>query len=206
DLPLGEPSQSDPYWKSMRGWENQETVNMFISYVQKVVSELKDLVDLWITINEPLGVILGGYMAGIYPPGFFLNGKRAKKALHNLIEAHVGAYNTISDIDDEDADGDGISKQVGFAHLMVVAKPVINNSIFNRGTNIEAAKRFSYFMNDYFINAVTKGVEDINYLNTKRIGEEDSKDFLMHNEWKDKTDFIGINYYRSLYIFRSIIA
>ena len=207
DLPLGEPSSSDPYWKSMRGWENQETVDMFTKYVEKVVSELKDQVDFWITINEPLGVILAGYMAGIFPPGFFLNGKRAKKALHNLIEAHVRAYNTISVTDDVDADGDGVSKQVGFAHLMVVTKPAIPNSIFTRqNTNIEAAKRFSYFMNDYFINAVTKGVEDINYLNTKKMYEQGSKDFIIHDEWKNKTDFIGINYYRSLYIFRSMIA
>ena len=207
DLPLGEPYILDPYWKSMRGWENKETVDMFITYVEKVVSELKKQVDFWITINEPLGIILAGYMAGIFPPGFFLNGKRAKKALHNLIEAHVGAYNTITSIDDIDADGDGISKQVGFAHLMVVTKPALPDSIFTReDTNIEATKRFSYFMNDYFINAVTKGVEDINYLNTKKIYEKNSKEFLVHDEWKNKTDFIGINYYRSLYIFRSIIA
>jgi hypothetical protein len=51
--------------------------------------------------------------------GFFLDGRRAKVALHNLIEAHVGAYDKITELDDIDADGDGISKRVGFGHLML---------------------------------------------------------------------------------------
>ena len=42
-----------------------------------------------------------------------------------------------------------------------------------------AAKRFDYFVNDYFINAITKGYEDVNYLNTLEIGNKYNKDFLI---------------------------
>src|SRR5438093_10041767 len=84
DLPLDDPPSSDPYWKSLRGWENNETIHEFVNFVQKVVSELKDLVDYWITISEPVASIIGGgYLAGISPPGFFLDGKRTKAVLHN---------------------------------------------------------------------------------------------------------------------------
>ena len=208
DLPLGDPKDLDPYWKSMRGWENIETVNMYAKFVERIVTELKDQVDYWVTINEPVATIIGGgYLAGIFPPGFFLDGKRASNAMHNLIEAHVKAYDIISSVDDMDADGDGIPKQAGFSHLMVAAKPVTRKRIIDRGiNNTEAARRFSYFINDYFINAVTKGEEDINYLKTMQIHNKNSKDFLIHDKWKNKTDFIGLNYYRSAYVYRSMIV
>jgi beta-glucosidase len=41
----------------------------------------------------------------IISPGFFLDGKRAKEALHNLIEAHIQAYDKITELDDVDTDG-----------------------------------------------------------------------------------------------------
>lgn len=208
DLPLGDPNDLDPYWNSMRGWESIETVNMFAKFVERIVTELRDQVDYWITINEPVATIIGGgYLAGIFPPGFFLDGERANNVMHNLIEAHVKAYDIISSIDDVDADGDGILKQVGFSHLMMTVKPVTRNRLMDRGlNNVETAKRFSYFINDYFINAVTKGEEDINYLKTMQIHDKNSRDFLIHEKWKNKTDFIGLNYYRSVYVYPSMIV
>lgn len=32
NMALGEPSSTDPYWGSVRGWENEETVKEFIKY------------------------------------------------------------------------------------------------------------------------------------------------------------------------------
>ena len=128
-LPLGEPDPSDPYWQSMTGWESADTITMFVKYVERVVTELKDQVDHWITMTEPMGSIVGGgYLAGIFPPGFFLDGKRARTVIHNVIEAHVKAYDMISATDDIDADGDGIAKLAGFSHLMVIVKPVAARS------------------------------------------------------------------------------
>ena len=123
DLPLADPPASDPYWKSLRGWENYETVKEFIKFVTRVVQELKELVDYWVTIAEPVASVIGvGYIAGLWPPGFLLDGNRAKKVLHNLIEAHVQAYDIITSLDSIDADGDGISKMVGFSHAMVACQ------------------------------------------------------------------------------------
>jgi len=49
-----------------------------------------------------------------------LDGKRAEKVLHNLIEAHVLAYEKIKDLDDVDSDADGKSSVVGFSHAMSI--------------------------------------------------------------------------------------
>jgi beta-glucosidase/6-phospho-beta-glucosidase/beta-galactosidase len=209
DIPLGDPPSSDPYWKSLRGWENNETVEEFIRYVERVVSELKDQVDYWITIGEPVASIIGGgYIVGLWPPGFFLDGDRAKMVLHNLIEAHVKAYNKITALDNIDADGDGLPNRAGFSHLMMEVVPANPSKILGMTTkdNTEAAQNFAYFVNDYFINAVINGEEDLNYLNTLQMKNKDSDDLIMHKDWKNKSDFIGIDYYRRVYVYHSNIV
>jgi beta-glucosidase/6-phospho-beta-glucosidase/beta-galactosidase len=50
DAPIGKPQSVDPYWNSLRGWENHRTVEEFIRFTEKMVAELKDLVDYWITM------------------------------------------------------------------------------------------------------------------------------------------------------------
>jgi beta-glucosidase len=209
NIPLSDPPKEDPFWNSLRGWENKETVMEFIKFVTKVVQELKDQVDYWITLTEPVASVIGiGYIAGLWPPGFFLDGNRAKKVLHNLIEAHVKAYDRITSIDDIDSDGDGIPKKVGFSHLMMSVSAASTNRLLGATIkkNREAAKNFDYFTNDYFINAIVNGEEDLNYLNTLERHNEISNDFIMHDHWKNKVDFIGIDYYRHAYIYYSNIV
>jgi beta-glucosidase len=209
DLPFSDPVSNDPYWNSLGGWENDETVEQFIQYVSKVVSELKHEVDYWITLGEPVGsVAAGGYLSGLFPPGFFLDGPRTKKVLHNLIEAHVQAYNKITEIDDVDSDGDGYPKKVGLAHLMMAVSPAKFNNIWgmSMNDNNKSAMNFDYFVNDYFLNAIINGEEDLNYLNNLQRNNKNSKDFLLHNDWNDKVDFIGVDYYRRIYICNSRIV
>lgn len=209
DLPLADPPPSDPYWKSLRGWENHETIARFIRYVERIIVEFRDLVDYWITISEPVATIIGGgYISGLWPPGFFLKGKKARIVLHNLIEAHVQAYNKITVLDNIDADGDGLANRVGFTHLMMEIVPAEQSKIFGITVkdNTEAAKNFSYFANDYFINAVINGEEDLNYLNTLQISNKNSKEFIVHEDWKNKADFIGLDYYRRVYVYSNKIV
>jgi beta-glucosidase/6-phospho-beta-glucosidase/beta-galactosidase len=209
DLPLADPPPSDPYWKSLRGWENHETVERFIRYVERIIVEFRDLVDYWITIGEPVATIIGGgYISGLWPPGFFLKGKKARIVLHNLIEAHVQAYNKITALDNIDADGDGLANRVGFTHLMMEIVPAEQSKIFGIPVkdNTEAAKNFSYFANDYFINAVINGEEDLNYLNTLQRSNKNSKEFIVHEDWKNKADFIGLDYYRRVYVYTNKIV
>jgi beta-glucosidase len=208
DLPLKEPPSDDSFWKSLRGWENPETIKAFTKFVENVVLELKSYVDYWITLNEPVGSIVGGgYLSGLYPPGFFLDGNRAKKVLHNLVEAHVQTYNIISEVDDVDADGDGICKSVGISHLMVAVEPAQPKKLFGLKLmdNVQAAKNFAYFVNDYFLNAIVNGVEDLNYLTNLEIFNQESKQFVVNNDWKNRVDFIGLNYYRRVYVYHNPI-
>jgi beta-glucosidase/6-phospho-beta-glucosidase/beta-galactosidase len=199
---------TDPdYLASLRGWESSQTVDEFVEFTKKVVSQFRGKVDYWLTINEPVGsqAVLG-YIAGIWSPGFVGDGGRAKAALRNLILAHVGAYKAIKDCagnpdcDNVDADGDGKPALVGFAHAMGPTVGSPPGFLGNQQANNDAAANFSYFLTDYFLNAVVKGEEDTNYLNSAP--PERGKNVTVHEEWKDNLDFLGINYYRRFHIFQ----
>jgi beta-glucosidase len=114
-----------------------------------------------------------------------------------------------SELDDVDADGDGLSKRVGIGHLMMYVTRAKTNNILEETriiNNNQAAENASYFLNDYFLNAVVNGEEDLNYLNTLKIHDKTSKDFVTHNNWKNKVDFIGVNYYRRIHVYHSIVV
>jgi beta-glucosidase len=52
--------------------------------------------------------------------------------------------------------------------MMVEVKPALYKSKLDSlfKNNNEAAKNFDYFINDFMLNAIVHGIEDINYLNT----------------------------------------
>ena len=46
----------------------------------------------------------------------------------------------------------------------------------------------------------TGGEEDLNFLDTLERHNNSSKSFIVHNNWKQKVDFIELNYYRRVHI------
>jgi beta-glucosidase len=92
---------SNPEWIAKKGgWENGKTAWYFNRFVKRIVPEIKEYVDFWITVNEP-GVYtfmayLGGEFdgSGVFPPGKKSNWS-AIKATWNLKQAHKKAYKTI---------------------------------------------------------------------------------------------------------------
>lgn len=81
----------------MGGWTNKDAALWFNGYVRKVVHSLGDLVQDWITINEPNVYVEGTYSSAIYPPNkpsfakYFIAAKQ-------MITAHIRAYQTIHEI------------------------------------------------------------------------------------------------------------
>jgi beta-glucosidase/6-phospho-beta-glucosidase/beta-galactosidase/lysophospholipase L1-like esterase len=186
---------------SLRGWEYEATVYAFVRFVSFVVGQYKDRVDHWLTVNEPVGSMVGlGYIAGIWPPGFTGGGAGAKKAHLNLIKAHVRAYNEIKRLDP--------GSQVGFAHAMMYAR--VTSTPMSLGVGEAARNQFDYFYNYHFLEAVINGRVDVNVHRrpaNQRIlqGQELEQFFGFHvddaHPWRPTVDFIGLNYYRSVYVF-----
>lgn len=86
---------SSPAWLARKGgWVNCHSPYYFNRYVEFVVKNLGELVDLWITINEPGIYAEGSYLSGFWPP-------QEKNIFHatlvylNMARAHKKAYYTI---------------------------------------------------------------------------------------------------------------
>jgi len=114
---------TNPIWIwEIGGFENRDTVDYFIDYVAKVVDELKEYVDFWMTFNEPLVYVIMGWIYGKFPPG-----KKdlilSVEVLTNILEAHCLAYRTIHELDNVDSDGDGINCSVGIAKSAQIFDP-----------------------------------------------------------------------------------
>jgi beta-glucosidase/6-phospho-beta-glucosidase/beta-galactosidase len=201
------PVRDAGYGSSLKGWEADQTVVRFADFVRKVVPIFRDRVDHWITVNEPVAsqVVLG-YVAGVWSPGFVGDDNAAKLALNHLIRAHVAAYDIITsctpdapNCDDRDADGDGVAKRVGFAHAVFAAVPAQPGFLTNPTASNEATANFVYFGNDYFLNAIVNGDEDVGYLD--HWDDPKGTTVVTHDEWKGKLDFVGVQYYRRFHVF-----
>ena len=86
---------NNPGWLEQRGaWLDDGTPAAFIKYVAFVVEALKDLVDEWITINEPNVYATQAHAFGDWPPGH-RSVLEAMTVMSRLADAHIRAYQTI---------------------------------------------------------------------------------------------------------------
>lgn len=80
---------------SIGGWRNQRTVDAFEQYARLAAEEFGELVDYWITVNEPLVYAYQSYVPGSWPPGYRKSYLQAFRAIRGLLEGHARAYQAI---------------------------------------------------------------------------------------------------------------
>ncbi len=145
---------TNPLWLARQGgWGNPRTALWFRAYVEQVLEALGDLVDYWITINEPNIYVLKGYWEGSWPPGKYHKLYAMRNAYTHLAIAHEQAYQTIH----HHTSG----AKVGIAQNMIAWQPASRASRQDRA----AAALCRYFYNDYFFER-TRGTHDfigVNY-------------------------------------------
>jgi beta-glucosidase len=89
---------TNPRWLAEQGgWENEQVVGRFESYVRKVAAALADRVDFWCTLNEPNVYAYEAYVEGVYPPGKQDLGA-AFRVMGNLVRAHARAYSALHEL------------------------------------------------------------------------------------------------------------
>lgn len=81
-----------------KGWESPRAIEDYTRYARFVASEFGSEIDYYVTFNEPVVMLMGGYFSGKIPPFHFGPGSLAPAARH-LIEAHGRAYEVIHAID-----------------------------------------------------------------------------------------------------------
>jgi len=86
---------TNPMWlQELGGWANPEAPVFFERFVEATVAALGDLVDDWVTINEPNAYAYAAYTVGAFPPGE-KNLGRALEVIGQMIRAHARAYAVI---------------------------------------------------------------------------------------------------------------
>ncbi len=96
------------------GWGNRDSAEWFLEYAGVLFGRLGDLVDRWITFNEPYCVSFLGYWVGRHAPGYHDYGL-ALSAVHHMLLAHGLAVRAYRET--------GLTAPIGITLNMNVARP-----------------------------------------------------------------------------------
>lgn len=181
-----------------KGWIDEDTIVEFTKYASYLAWKLSDVVDYWVTLNEPMVVAEIGYMVPSgFPPGIS-NLKAAKKAALNMVIAHARAYDAIKELDTVKADDNSSnSASIGLIHNVIPTAPLDEDNELH----IKAANFIDNVHNHFFPRSVSYGWLDWNLNGVKESGE--MKEYL-----KQRIDWLGLNYYTRAIVKgrRSILA
>jgi beta-glucosidase/6-phospho-beta-glucosidase/beta-galactosidase len=171
------------------GWLDAATVTEFEKYAAYVGWKFGDQIDLWATLNEPVVVIVSGFvnapgLGGNFPPGIF-NFAAVVQVIPNLVTAHARAYDALHAWDATDADGDGTAVAAGVVHNMAAFDPA-NPDV---PADVAGAAHADYLFNRVYPVAVTTGAFDANLDGDTADPGETRADLA------GRADFLGVNYY-----------
>ncbi|MGN9909114.1 GH1 family beta-glucosidase [Phytohabitans sp. LJ34] len=153
------------------GWPARDTAYRFADYAAIVRDALGDVVDHWATLNEPKVASHAGYGEGIHAPGIRDRALR-DRAAHHLLLAHGLGLSVLS--------GSG---EVG---VTLDLSPVVPY-----GGSRADAEAYDYDNHGMFLEPILRG-------------ESRLPDDLVHAGDLDlisaPIDYLGVNYYRPLYV------
>lgn len=169
---------TNPLWfEDMGAWAHKDSADIFLAFAERVVDYLGDIVDDYITINEPNVYNLNSFFYGIWPPEH-KSLSEFVKVFSNMTASHVRAYNMIH----QKREKMGKSREqtlVSFANHLRVFEPENRKSLWHK----ICAGFTSYMFQDAITEAMMTG--KCRFPVMKRKGVKKGKYY----------DFIGINYY-----------
>jgi beta-galactosidase len=156
------------------GWLEPRTLREFGRFAAWAAWRYGSLVDLWVTINEPMVMAVNGYVnvpgafAGWFPPGVY-SFPAAVLAVRNLAKANALAYDAVHRND--------ARARVGPVQNMIAftgPRPAVDHA--------------AYVFNRVFLNAAVRGLDDKDVDGRIEAGERRA-------DLRGRADFIGLNYY-----------
>lgn len=78
------------YLEEKGGWLNEETCYAFEQYAKVCFEKFGDLIEYWVTFNEPKWFTFNGYMVGNYPPGHHSAQEMIIAAYHVMYASALG--------------------------------------------------------------------------------------------------------------------
>jgi len=86
---------TSPIWfEEKYGFHRNSSVAIFERYIERVIKELGDYIDIYVVLNEPMVPLGEGYLTGKFPPGYKCLWK-FWRAHCNMARVYKGAYNSI---------------------------------------------------------------------------------------------------------------
>lgn len=135
---------------------------------------------IWVTLNEPIVFVLGGYLAGWIPPGKS-SFASASRALENLLRAHAAAAAELSAID-------GAARS-GIAHNMLDFAPDREGSFADR--KLAAAAEALY--NRAILEGLATG-------EVRWVFPGQGRAVFRIPELPGSSGFVGVNYYSRVHL------
>ncbi|EFJ22622.1 hypothetical protein SELMODRAFT_151109 [Selaginella moellendorffii] len=174
--------------ESMGGWTNKEIVDKYVEFADICFAAFGDRVKHWITFNEPCHSLKYCYAEGIWPPGV-KSDTEVYIAGHNTLLAHAAAVKRYREKYQAKQGGKiGISLD-GFWYEPVYQIP----------QDVAASYRALDFNLGWFLSPVVYGY----YPETMRANVGGRLPHFTEEEARNlmgSIDFLGLNYYTSMYV------
>jgi beta-glucosidase len=172
---------TNPRWfHAEGGWESPDSVASFRRYAEEVARVLGSRVRLWVTLNEPVVLLLGGYLGGEIPPGR-RSFSSAATAFEHLLLAHAEAAAVLREASP--------GARVGIAHNMLEFSPDRRTHALDRRLAREGDRLYNLAL----LEAIATGNLDWSFPGMGRIRRR-------LPSLEGSNDFVGVNYYSRVHI------
>lgn len=173
-----------PKWlQDMGGWEQRGCVDEFLEFAGKCFTELDDLVDMWITHNEPFCAAVLSNALGVHAPGK-KDISASLKAGHHILLSHGKAVQLYHKL--------GFKKPIGITLNLSPYYPASKSF-----EDALAASNAGGFLNRWFLDSLFKGRYPYDIVNLLA-GRSADFSFIKTGDFEvigEKCDFLGVNYY-----------
>jgi len=165
---------------------SQDVIDEMAVFAGKMAARYGDRVDEWGTLNEPVNYLLASYGVGQFPPGYnyvlsdfphFMN------VVRDYLEAHARMYAAIKAGDVYDADGDGVSAEVGLSLNVAWFEAAQANEPSKDPADVAARDRLEYVYHQLFPDSILNGTFD---------SDLDGMPDEQHPTWAGKLDWLGL--------------
>lgn len=172
------------------GWVTADRIVPAIAaYAGFLGRHFGDRVDTWATLNEPFATTISGYLTPSpdrsSPPGRTFDTQATVAVMHNQILGHAAMYDALATEDAWDADGDGVSADIGLVLNMVAITPKDSTN----EADLAGVDHLDALYHALYLDAVTTGAWDENL---DGVPDDTRADLA------DRLDWIGINYYNQV--------
>jgi beta-glucosidase len=177
---------TEPTWFSgAGGFARTANLDAWLRFVDYVAASLGPVVDEWITINEPVGYVLQGWIRGVWPPGR-TDPQGAARVLEHLLLAHAQAYRLVHAAAARRGPDAEAACRVGLAHHIVV---------FRAGRPWHPLDRWAARLLDEACNHAVLRALDTGRFALRLPGV---RHVAVHPGLARTQDFLGINHYYPL--------